>query len=170
VLRIPVSETLKTQLAKRASTTIASLEPAKSATPDGRQAATSLRATAQQKPDNLLSRVRRELAAGQYAQAHQDLAIAAQHPSDLSDAERREVKDDLCLTEYLIGPISYPLPEEERVCAQALEEPGSVSGPNLAQIRELSGQSAQRELVRDRDGKIGGAVAAPCKSNIRRLI
>jgi hypothetical protein len=103
-------------------------------------------------------------------QAHQDLAIAAQHPSDLSDAERREVKDDLCLTEYLIGPALYLLPEEERVCAQALEEPGSVSGPNLAQIRELSRQSAQHELVRDRDGKIGGAVGASCKSNIRQLI
>jgi hypothetical protein len=47
--------------------------------------------------------------------------------------------------------------------------PGA-NGPNLAQIRELSRQSAPRELVWDRDGKIGDAVGAPCKSNIRRLI
>jgi hypothetical protein len=149
VLRIPVSETLKAQLAQRASTavaTIASPQPAKSATPDSRQAAMRLRATVQAKPDNSLPRVRRELAGGQYAQAHQDLVLAAQHSSDLSDAERREVKDDLCLTEYLIGPASYPLPEEERVCAQALGEPASVSGPNLAQIRELSRQSAQEQV------------------------
>jgi len=97
-------------------------------------------------PDNSLPRVRRELATGEYAQAHQDLVLAAQHSGDLHDGERREVKDDLCLTEYLIGPASYPLPEEERACAQALDEPGSVSGPNLAQIRELSRRAAEGQV------------------------
>ncbi len=148
VLRIPVSETLKTHLAKRASTelaTIVSRPPANNATPDSRQPAMSL-ATTQRKPDNSLPRIRQELGAGQYAQAHQDLVLATGHSSELSDAERREVKDDLCLTEYLIGPPSYPLLEEERVCARALGEPGSVSGPNLAQIRELSRQSAEEQV------------------------
>jgi len=149
VLRIPVSETLKMQLAERASmalATIASRQPVNSATPDSGQPPTSLQAAVQRKPDNSLPCVRRELGAGQYAQAHQVLVLAAQHSGDLSDAERREVKDDLCLTEYLIGPPSYPLPEEERVCARALGEPGSVSGPNLAQIRELSRQSAEEQV------------------------
>jgi len=149
VLRIPVSETLKAQLAKRASmavATIAPRQPAKSAPPDSRQSATSLPATVQGKPGSSLPRVRRELAGGQYAQAHQDSAFAAQHSSDLADAERREVKDDLCLTEYLIGSALYPLPEQEQVCAQAFGEPASVSGPNLAQIRELSRQCAQEQV------------------------
>ena len=149
VLRIPVSEALKAQIAKRASTvvaTLASRKPAKGGTPENRQPATSLQAIVQRKPDDSLPRVRSELGAGQYVQAHQDLVLAAQHSSDLSAVERREVKDDLCLTESLIGPASYPLPAQERVCAQALGEPGSVSGPNLARIRELWRYSAEEQV------------------------
>jgi hypothetical protein len=150
VLRIPVSDTLKAQLAKGASMAVAAIssaQPADTSTPDSRQAATSLRTIVQQRPDNSLPRARRELAGGQYAQAHQDLAIAAQHSSDLSDTERCEIKDDLCLTEYLIGPPSYPLPEQERVCAKALSEPASVSGANLAEIRELSRHGAEEQVL-----------------------
>src|SRR5215469_3300419 len=69
VLRIPISETLKVQLAERASTAVATVDPpqpVKSATPDSQQAAASLRATVQEKPGTSLPRVRRELAGGLY--------------------------------------------------------------------------------------------------------
>ena len=47
----------------------------------------------------MLATIRHELAVGEYTKAHQDLAMAAQHDDQSTQAERREVKDNLCLTE-----------------------------------------------------------------------
>jgi len=93
-----------------------------------------------------LSAVRQELAVGEYTKAHQGLTVLAPHYDQLSQAQRREVKDDLCLTEYLIGEGSYPLSEQQRSCSEALAEPRSVSGAFLTRLRDASKQSASAEV------------------------
>jgi hypothetical protein len=111
--------------------------------------------------ENLLATIRQELAAGEYTKAHQDLAMVAQHDEQSTQAERREVKDNLCLTEYLIGQGSYPLSEQHRVCSEALAEPGSVSGAILARIHDSLKQSAGEEVQRALDAQdLAGAEGA----------
>jgi len=66
----------------------------------------------------------------------------------LTRAEQREVKDNLCLTEYLIGQASYPLSEQQRSCSGALAEAGSVSGAILARIHDSLKQIAVEEVRR----------------------
>jgi len=74
--------------------------------------------------------------------------MAAQHDEQLTRAEQREVKDNLCLTEYLIGQGSYPLSEQQRACSEALAEPGSVSGAILARIHDSLRQISVEEVRR----------------------
>ena len=72
--------------------------------------------------------------AGDYAGAHRELTALDSRADKLSPAERREVKDDLCLTEFIIGHPAYRLKEQQRACADAMAEPGSRSGDVLARI------------------------------------
>jgi hypothetical protein len=74
--------------------------------------------------------------------------MVAPHDNQLTRAEQREVKDNLCLTEYLIGQGSYPLSEQQRACSEALAEPGSVSGAILARIYDSLKQIAGEEIRR----------------------
>jgi hypothetical protein len=110
--------------------------------------------------NTILSSARTSMAAGNYAQAHQELETALANPS-LKPEERREVKDDLCATEVEIGAPTYPLPRQRQTCADAAREPGSSSGQRLAQIEATIGQQYEAEFDRAvRAGDIGGAVAA----------
>jgi hypothetical protein len=86
--------------------------------------------------EKMLAAIRQELVVGDYAKAHQDLEMVGQQDHQLTRAEQREVKDNLCLTEYLIGQASYPLSEQQRTCSGALAEAGSVSGAVLARIHD----------------------------------
>src|SRR5689334_17933825 len=70
-----------------------------------------------------LAAARARLSEGQYAAAHPQLMAAASQPQKLSARERREVLDDLCLTEFKIGAPSYSLAEQQRACARATSEP-----------------------------------------------
>jgi hypothetical protein len=81
-----------------------------------------------------LSTARSELRAGHYTAAHRELTALEEHPDKLSPAELREVKDDLCITEFTIGRPSYSLREQQRVCTEAAAEPGSQSADVLARI------------------------------------
>jgi hypothetical protein len=81
-----------------------------------------------------LAAARARLSEGQYAAAHQQLMVAASQPQRLSARERREVLDDLCLTEFKIGAPSHSLAGQQRACARAVSQPGSNSGPTLVQI------------------------------------
>ena len=81
-----------------------------------------------------LSTARSELRAGNYTAAHRELTALEQHPEKLSPDELREVKDDLCVTEFTIGRPSYSLHEQQRVCTEAAAEPGSQSAEVLARI------------------------------------
>ena len=96
--------------------------------------------------EKILVTIRQQLVEGEYAKAHQELATLVQHDNQLSRAEQRELKDNLCLTEYLIGQGSYPLSEQERTCSEALAEPGSVSGAILARIHDSLKQLAAEEV------------------------
>jgi len=100
-----------------------------------------------------LSAIRRELAVGEYTKAHQGLTVLAPHYEQLSPAQRREVKDDLCLTEYLIGEGSYPLSQQQRSCSEALAEPESASGAILARVHDAMKQSASAEVRGALDGQ-----------------
>ncbi len=80
-----------------------------------------------------LSSVRQKMAAGQYAAAHRELETLAAR-TDLSPSTRREVFDDLCTSEFMIGAPSYSLTHQRRTCAAAATEPDSSSGQIVAQI------------------------------------
>lgn len=110
--------------------------------------------------DTMLASARSSIAAGNYAQAHQDLEAALRNPS-LGAAQRREVKDDLCATEVEIGAPTYSLWRQQRTCAEAAGEPGSSSGERLAKIDQDLRQQEEAQFQRSlHDGDIGQAVAS----------
>src|SRR5580693_2448776 len=82
-----------------------------------------------------LTSVRSQIAVGNYPAARQEL-VALSARSDLSTSERREVKDDLCQCDFMIGRPTYNLAEQRLVCLDATKEPGSQSGSIIAQIDE----------------------------------
>src|SRR4029077_605260 len=71
-----------------------------------------------------LTTARSQIAAANYPAARQELVTLSAR-SDLSDKERREVKDDLCLCDFKIGRPTYSLAEQRGVCMDAAKEPGS---------------------------------------------
>ena len=91
------------------------------------------------------------MAAGQYAAARQELL--AMQLDKLSPSERREVKDDLCVAEYMMGEPGYSMSEQRRVCAEAAREPGSQSGEIVAKIdaavRQTSYEKVNAALAKD---------------------
>jgi hypothetical protein len=72
-----------------------------------------------------LSSARHQIAEGQYAAAHRELLGIQMNTLSLD--ERREVKDDICLSEFMIGEPGYSMGEQRRVCTEAALEPGSQS-------------------------------------------
>src|ERR1700722_6738678 len=82
-----------------------------------------------------LTSARTQISAGNYAAARQQLVALSAHENDLSAAERRELKDDLCLSDFMIG---RPTTEQRSVCADAMKEPGSQSAPIVAKIDDAS--------------------------------
>ncbi len=108
----------------------------------------------------MLASARGSIAAGNYAQAHQELEAALQNPS-LSANERREVRDDLCATEVQVGPPAYSLWRQHQTCAAAAREPGSVSGERLAKIDAQLSAQYQAQFDRAlRAGDVADAVTA----------
>jgi hypothetical protein len=99
---------------------------------------------------NPLHSVREKMAAGQYAAARQELL--AMQLGKLSPEQRREVKDDLCLSEYMMGEPNYSIGEQRRICADAATEPGSRSGELVAKIDDT--------IRRTSYGKVNAALAS----------
>jgi hypothetical protein len=108
----------------------------------------------------MLASARSNIATGNYAEAHSKLEAAMQNPAALKPHEQREVKDDLCMTEFAIGAPTYSLLRQHETCAQAASEPGSVSAERLAKIdaaiRDQDDAQIERSL---KAGDIAGAVA-----------
>jgi hypothetical protein len=92
-----------------------------------------------------LSSARSQIAAANYPAARQEL-VALSTRTDLSDSERREVKDDLCLVDFKIGRPSYTLAEQRGVCLDASKEPGSQSGSIIAQIDQAERDKDAQEV------------------------
>jgi hypothetical protein len=108
----------------------------------------------------MLSSARTSIAAGHYAQAHQELEAALHDPS-LSPRERREVKDELCALEVQSGAPTYSLLRQHQTCAEAAREPGSSSGERLAKVDAELGAQHEAQFERAlKDGDIGAAAAA----------
>ncbi len=93
-----------------------------------------------------LSSVRKQMAAGQYASARRELLGLEGHPEQLTPDEMREAKDDICLSEYMIGAPTYSLTEQRRICADAAHEPGSKSTQLLGTINESIRKSASESV------------------------
>lgn len=106
-----------------------------------------------------LSSARQKMADGNYAAAHRELTAIPL--GTLSASERREVKDDICLSEFMLGEPAYASAEQRRVCADAATEPGSQSGQLVAkideQIRKTSYDRVNEALAR---GDLGDAEEA----------
>jgi hypothetical protein len=80
-----------------------------------------------------LTSARSQIAAANYPAARQEL-VALSARTDLSQSERVEVKDDLCLCDFKIGRPTYTLAEQRAVCMDAAKEPDSQSASIVAQI------------------------------------
>ena len=85
-----------------------------------------------------LTAARSQIAAGNYPAARQELAALSAHGNDLSASERRELKDDVCLCDFMIGRPAFTLAEQRGVCADAANEPGSQSSSIIARIDEAA--------------------------------
>jgi hypothetical protein len=92
-----------------------------------------------------LRTARDEIAAGHYATAHQQLVVAREDPK-LSSWRRREIDDDLCLTETKIGAPAFPITEQLSACDRASGEGASQSGKLLAGLRDAQRQAQIKEI------------------------
>lgn len=109
----------------------------------------------------MLASARQNMAAGHYAQAHQQLETALQSQTSLRAGERVEARDDLCTTEFVIGAPTYSLLRQHQTCAEAAAQPGSTSGENVAKIDAILRQQDEAEIEHAlKVGDIAGAVAA----------
>jgi hypothetical protein len=108
-----------------------------------------------------LSTARSELRAGNYTAAHRELTALEEHPEKLSPAELREVKDDLCVSEFTIGRPEYSLREQQRVCTEAAAEPGSQSADVLARVDSAIEQADNDQVnAAIKSGDLAAAEAA----------
>jgi hypothetical protein len=80
-----------------------------------------------------LRAARSAIAAGDYSTAHQELVAARDDPR-LSDRQRREIVDDLCLTEYKVGAPAYPTAEQLSICHEAANAGAGQSATLLVTI------------------------------------
>ncbi len=93
-----------------------------------------------------MSGTRQQIAAHQYVAAHRQLVALLEHPDRLTPDELREARDSLCLTEFKIGPPTYPLREQRRVCAEAADGGGRQSREILAAIDNSMRSDAERRV------------------------
>ncbi len=93
-----------------------------------------------------LTSARSQIAAGNYAAAHQQLVTLSANQDKLSASERREVKDDLCLSDFMLGRPSFTIAEQRSVCADAMKEPGSQSATIMARIDEAARRKDAQEV------------------------
>ncbi|MGC1341233.1 MAG: hypothetical protein WA854_02840 [Candidatus Binataceae bacterium] len=108
-----------------------------------------------------LTSARARMKAGDYAGARPELVALSAHPENLSAAELREVKDDLCTTDFTIGAPSFPLAEQQQACSLAAAEPGSNSEPLLDRINSAIAQNdANRVEHALKSGDLAGAESA----------
>ena len=110
-----------------------------------------------------LRTARDELAAGRYAEAHQKLLIARNDPN-LSSYHRREIDNDICLTEEKMGAPGYPVAEQLSVCERAADEGADQSKQILAQIQDTQRGS----LVKQIDSSIAAGDVAQAVDGISR--
>lgn len=92
-----------------------------------------------------LSSARSQIAAGNYPAARQEL-VALSANSDLHESERREVKDDVCLCDFMIGRPTYTLSEQRRVCSDAAKDPDSQSSSIIARIDDAARRKDAQEV------------------------
>lgn len=86
-----------------------------------------------------LRSARTNIQSGRYVEARRDLLTLRAKSNELSPDQRREVKDDLCMTGVMIGPPKLSLRKQREACADAVSEPGSRSAGYLAQVnREIA--------------------------------
>lgn len=108
-----------------------------------------------------LSSARSQIAAGNYAAAHQQLVALSAHENDLSASDRRELKDDLCLSDFMLGRPSFTIAEQRIVCAEAMKEPGSQSASIVARIdQEARTKDAQEVEAALQSRDLAGAERA----------
>jgi len=108
-----------------------------------------------------LSTARSRMRAGDYAGAHRELTALEEHPEKLSPDELREVKDDLCVTDFTIGRPAYSLREQQRACTEAAGEPGSQSAPLLARVEGAIEQADNDQVAAAiKSGDLAAAEAA----------
>jgi len=110
-----------------------------------------------------LRSAREEIAAGNYADAHQKL-LAARNEPNLSSYHRREIDNDLCLTEEKIGAPGYPIAEQLSACARASNEGADQS----KQIAILIEDSERTALVKQIDDSITAGDVARAEDGIAR--
>ena len=79
------------------------------------------------------------------ADAHRSLVAASRAPN-LSHRELREVDDDLCLTEYRIGPPEYSVARERMTCGSATKLAGSQSGPIVTALDKRAKDATETEF------------------------
>jgi len=96
--------------------------------------------------DTSINRANQEIAAGNYATAHDYLATEATKSQQLSPRQRRQVMDGLCFTEYRIGAPTYPLSRQLHTCTEALNEPGSESGQTFANVAREERESIAKTI------------------------
>lgn len=109
-----------------------------------------------------LRAARTAIAAGDYSTAHQELVTARNAPG-LSAGERREIADDLCLTESKVGAPAYPTAEQLSVCRNAANLGATQSATLLAGIaaseRAAEADRINQAIARDDLGGAGEAIA-----------
>jgi hypothetical protein len=93
-----------------------------------------------------LTGARSQIAAGNYAAARQELVALSARGNDLSPSERREVKDDLCLSDFMIGRPTFTIAEQRAVCMDAMKEPDSDSSSIVARIDEEARRKDAQEV------------------------
>ena len=99
-----------------------------------------------------LADARSSIARGDYLSAR--IQLRAVQATELNDAERIELNDDVCLVDFMIGRPAVPLSSQWSTCAAAARMQGSRSGPLLARIDEtLRGDysDAVNGALQDRD-------------------
>jgi hypothetical protein len=111
-----------------------------------------------------LTSARSKLQAGNYLAARQDLLALRARQEQLSPEQRREVKDDLCMTDFMIGRPTLSLREQRQACAEASAEPGSRSADFLTRIdRAIAASDAEAVEDAIRTGDLAGAESAAAR-------
>jgi hypothetical protein len=108
-----------------------------------------------------LRSARTNIQSGHYLEARQDLLKLRAQRNSLSADQRREVNDDLCMTDFMIGRPTRSLREQRETCAQAVAEPGSKSADYLARInQEIAAADAAAVEHALGNGDLAGAETA----------